>query len=146
MSRITDLVLEIVNLLRKTEKEIDIEKLYKNDEIKNEETYTRALRLLIGSFVTDWELIHLRKLDGVGIFVYDRSDSSDNRFINELIRLWDLNLIDRHIDSFLNLPPKGDLKTYCSITDYGKEYLDLRVCLGLDLSNRSKALIKQHLD
>jgi hypothetical protein len=100
-------------------------------EVKREQELQRAeieaLKFLIRNFVTDYELVHLRKLAEGDPFPFQRSDST-NFFVQELRRLADLGLIQR-------IPGKGirtlqnqggDVKDHFEITPVGKDYLRMR--------------------
>jgi hypothetical protein len=82
-----------------------------------------SLRFLISGFLTDYELIHLKKLNIRDSFPYERN----SRFISELRRLHDLGLITKVSPVNIgDLPPTGYLKGYIKITERGKTYLRLR--------------------
>jgi hypothetical protein len=87
-----------------------------------------ALRFLVSGFVTDLEMVHLRKLaDTSHEFFYERRGQRDESFILELIRLWTLGLIEkREINSFRQIPLSGNLHNYAMISDRGQKYLTLR--------------------
>ena len=86
-----------------------------------------GLRFLVSGFVTEWELDHLKKLEGGASFEYRRSLGHDDRFTGELIRLRDFGLIKtRDGQGVRHLPESGDLKRYIEITDRGRTYLRLR--------------------
>lgn len=86
-----------------------------------------ALRFLVSGFVTDWELVHLRKLATPEPFHYQRGPDRDDRFVQELVRLRDLGLISKLTDaSLFDLPIEGDLKRFVKLTDRGRAYLELR--------------------
>lgn len=86
-----------------------------------------ALRFLITGFVTQFEIVHLRKLATDEPFPFERSETRDDRFVNELIRLWDFGLISKknNIDLW-KLPISGNLKDYVEINQRGRYYLKLR--------------------
>lgn len=89
----------------------------------NQKEQIDSLRFLISYFLTNDELVHLRKLSKGEDFPYERN----NRFIEELRRLRDLGLITK--SSAVNigdLPQKGCLNKYIEITDRGRTYLHLR--------------------
>ena len=86
-----------------------------------------ALRFLVSGFVTEWEHTHLQKLMAKGEFDYVWGGDRNDRFIQELIRLWDFGLISRkNTKSWYDIPLKGDLRPYAAITERGKQYLLLR--------------------
>lgn len=85
-----------------------------------------SLRFLMTGFVTEWELVHLRKLADSEPFDYAWGGKDDDRFMQELIRLWDLRLITReNLVSWYHLPLSGDLKAHSRITKSGRRYLEL---------------------
>jgi hypothetical protein len=89
-----------------------------------------ALRFLVSGFVTKWELTHLEKLAGDQPFEYRWGGNRDDRFIQELIRLWDFGLITRqNTKSWYDIPHLGNLRDYAVITPRGREYLHLRLQL-----------------
>jgi hypothetical protein len=85
-----------------------------------------ALRFLLTGFVTKFEIGHLEKLLLEGPFDYKRGENKDDRFVHELIRLWDFRLIDkRNVGTFWDIPLTGNLKDYAEITEDGRQYLAL---------------------
>jgi hypothetical protein len=55
-----------------------------------------ALRFLVTGFVNEYEIVHLKKLAEDGMFDYQRGPNRDDRFLQELIRLRDFGLIEKH--------------------------------------------------
>jgi hypothetical protein len=103
-------------------------------ELKAEQQRQKAeiesLRFLMSYFVTDYELIHLRKLAGGEPFPYTKNDS----FLAELRRLRTLRLIDNLPGRGIRaLPGQGDLREHFTITDRGRSYLQLRTQWESDL-------------
>ena len=89
-----------------------------------------ALRFLVSGFVTDWELVHLQKLASDRPFDYRWGGDRNDRFIQELIRLWDLGLITRNnTESWYDIPREGNLRDYAELTARGNEYIRLRMQL-----------------
>lgn len=87
-----------------------------------------ALRFLVTGFVTECEFMQLKKLATEQPFDYRRGAGRDDRFVQELIRLWDFGLIDRkNIQSWYDLPLSGDLRDYAVIKARGRDYLRLRL-------------------
>jgi len=86
-----------------------------------------ALRFLITGFVSQFEIVHLRKLATDEHFPFVRGERKDDRFVNELIRLWDFGLIaKKNVDTLWDIPLSGNLKDYVEITQRGRDYLKLR--------------------
>ena len=129
------IILAIVPWLSPIVKSIEIAGLGKLElnveEVKEKQAILRedvdGLRFLVSGFVTNWELAHLKKLASSGPFDYVRGSGKDDRFTNELIRLWDFGLIAKLGDySLHDMPLSGDLKKYVELTERGKTYLKLR--------------------
>lgn len=87
-----------------------------------------ALRFLLTGFVSQFEIGHLRKLAGSERFTYVRGPNKDDRFVGEVIRLWDFGLVSKkpNITTFWDIPLEGDLKEYAEITQRGRDYLVMR--------------------
>lgn len=60
-----------------------------------------ALRFLLLGFVTDWELVHLRRLNQEGECHYRRGADKGDRFTAEIIRLRDLGLVSKKVSHSL---------------------------------------------
>jgi hypothetical protein len=90
-----------------------------------------VVRLLVLRYVTENELAHLRCLDAVAPFKYQRSAS----FEGELRRLRDLGLI-RTLQGrpVAQMPPEGDAGEHVEITEEGRAFLAMRTRLESDES------------
>jgi hypothetical protein len=103
----------------------------KVEDVKEKQALLReevdGLRFLVSGFVTDFELIHLKKLAGEARFDYVKGAGHDDRFINEIIRLRDFGLVKKLIPhSLYDIPRSGDLRDYVELTERGRTYLKLR--------------------
>jgi hypothetical protein len=79
------------------------------------------LRFLIRSFVTEYELVHLKKLGDRQVFPFTRSDT----FETELRRLISLGLIQRKPGHGIGslFQKNDDVNNHLEITDRGQSYL-----------------------
>lgn len=85
------------------------------------------MRFLISCFVTRWEYEHLQKLAGDKPYDYVWGGDRNDRFIQELIRLWDFGLVARkNVKSWYDVPRSGNLRDFAEITQRGRDYLLLR--------------------
>jgi|SRR5579883_1955329 len=95
-----------------------------NQELLQREIET--LRFLFSGFITEYELVHLQKLAGNAPFPYVWGGDRDDDFVDELIRLWRLGLITRqNTDAWVDIPREGELRNYASITERGRQYIQL---------------------
>jgi hypothetical protein len=75
------------------------------------------LKFLMSHFLSEWELLHLRKLEEGGPFPY----RVEGQFRDELRRLRSLKLIE--MQTISGMPQEGDLRQLARITEEGKQYL-----------------------
>lgn len=80
-----------------------------------------VLRFLLQNFVSDYELIHLKKLESGEPFLFKKSDT----FEKELRRLLSLDLIARRPNKGIRslFSAGDDVRNHLEITDRGKWYL-----------------------
>lgn len=96
------------------------------------------LKFLMKNFVTQYELMHLRKFSSTEPFWYDYNSDTKTYFERELRRLLDLNLIERlpktgirellyNRQDIQNIEGKElkDVKRFLRITNQGYEYLKM---------------------
>jgi hypothetical protein len=100
-------------------------------KLESEQQKQRAdlevLRFLVSGFVTDAELIHLRKLASHVAFPFVRGPETAY-FLNELRRLRSLGLIENAPGRGVRVLERegGDVGTHFTVTPRGQEYLRLR--------------------
>lgn len=100
-----------------------------------------ALTFLIRGFLTTWELTQLEKLAGDKPFDYHWGGDRNDRFVQELIRLWDFGLIARKgVKSWYDIPRVGNLREFAEITPRGRDYLVLRQQVQADEEQGGKQL------
>jgi hypothetical protein len=97
-----------------------------------------ALRFLVSGFVTEDELVHLRKIAIRAPFAFVRGPET-TFFLDELRRLRALGLVANHRGKGIRRleADGGDVNTYFFITNRGREYLKLRD--QIDLASGSSA-------
>jgi hypothetical protein len=97
------------------------------EQARQREDLDAVLRFLLENFVTDHELVHLKKLASGEPFPFKKSDA----FEGELRRLLGLRLIERRsgrgIRSLFRVG--DDVGSHLLITDRGREYLKHRESL-----------------
>lgn len=86
-----------------------------------------TLKFLVGHFVSDYELNHLRRLASAEPFTI-KKDNSSSFFENEMRRLRALGLIAGYPGKGIRslFQSDGDVKQHFYITENGREYLKLR--------------------
>jgi hypothetical protein len=89
-----------------------------------------ALKFLVRNFVTEFELVHLRKLASGSPFPFSPSAT----FENELRRLLAMGLIRRRPGHGIRgmFAACDDVRNHLEITEEGRRYLDLRANQGAD--------------
>jgi hypothetical protein len=109
--------------------ELELEKV--QIEQKKQRIEIDTLRFLITSYVTEKEIIHLRKLASREAFTYKKNAS----FESELRRLRSLDFIRNLPGKTVGgMPAEGDLRDHFELTDKGNEYLRLRQDLDIEPS------------
>ncbi|MBW8879465.1 MAG: hypothetical protein JF614_31410 [Acidobacteria bacterium] len=98
------------------------------EEQRKQQAEISSLKFLISYFVSESELIHLKKLAGKVESKFNVKDEWDQNILrDELRRLRSLGLIAMIANWWIaQIPRQGDLTEYCRITDRGLEYLRLR--------------------
>lgn len=93
-------------------------------EQKRQRREIETLKFLIEGYVTDYELVHLRKLASGEPFPFNHSES----FRKELERLLAMGLIGRHEGKGLRslFQTGDDVQNHLAVTDRGRAYLTHR--------------------
>jgi hypothetical protein len=92
-----------------------------DEQVRQGSDLQTILRFLLENFVSDFELIHLKKLASGEPFLFRKSDT----FEKELRRLLSLGLITRRSNKGIRSLFSGadDVRNHLEITDRGKWYL-----------------------
>jgi hypothetical protein len=113
--------------------ELELEKV--QIEQKKQQVEISTLRFLITYYVTEKEIVHLRKLARREAFPYKKNSS----FESELRRLRSLDFIRNLSGKTVGgMPTEGDVRDYFEITDKGNEYLRLRQDLDIEPSSTTQ--------
>ena len=108
-------------------------------EQEKQKSEIESLKFLVGHFVTEQELLHLRKLASEHPFPFVKGPET-SFFEKELRRLRSFGLIkglaNKGIRSLFE--HGGDVKDHFYITEVGKRYLDLRADIAEDDKSVSK--------
>jgi hypothetical protein len=118
-----DSIREVIRNLGFSETKVNTQiRAVQDEQIRQRGDLQTILRFLLENFVSEYELMHLRKLASGEPFPFTKRDS----FENELRRLLSLGLIARKpgrgIRSLFKIG--DDVRNHLEVTDRGRSYLD----------------------